>query len=691
MEKKLQNPPESPSVDMVDTKNSNNTLECIICAEKIDGVARLRSLNMCSHSEPICSLCFLRIRALQRNYDCPSCKTRLEHIICTSDPAATFQSFMIWGESIGENYIYDSKSQIFFEKDYSMKVVSKLWQYSCVVCGQTKRDFKSLKSHYFGDHQMHLCALCHEFKQCFPSELQSYTHQSYDKHIRFGNNDGSKGHPNCEFCKKRFYDSHALFIHLSRDHYTCHICDNLGVKFKYYDTYQHLEEHFRKAHFLCEEPMCLDRKFMVFKNEIDLAAHNRQYHPHLSFNRAIPIRFTYESASEQKRPQESSRGKEDSKGQQENADNLPRTSRFEGGLGGRAHDGEWQVEIQSVATDPRDPNRHANRNFPAENGPSLTSAATEEFPELISSSANSSALLNKWSSLRENGVNQMDRNKAAKDFPSLPTSKKKKSAVSSSKNGAGMHQSTSASSLSSWASDSANTSSKSDKNKSSTNNGKKLSSREVEEEPLWNSTGFTVNESYEYDLAEALKASLEQMDYSGESIKASSVKDTAAPSISKKSNDPEEEFPSLQQQKNPASPNTNELMKAFKTSAKPKKPAMSSDLAAIFKSAGVDTSAKKKKGGSGITLVKTLQNPPTVPSSAMHDESLPTPPPVVRSQISQPSVTSSTSNVHRKSEASVPKHAGSWATIGGADKGRKVDSPVVRVDESEYPSLGGKR
>jgi hypothetical protein len=63
---------------------------------------------------------------------------------------------------------------------------------------------------------------------------------------------GFFGHPRCEFCRARFYDKSHLFEHLTKEHYTCHLCEAAGQLHKYYRDYNDLERHFRKDHHLCE-------------------------------------------------------------------------------------------------------------------------------------------------------------------------------------------------------------------------------------------------------------------------------------------------------------------------------------------------------------------------------------------------------------------------------------------------------
>lgn len=151
----------------------------------------------------------------------------------------------------------------------------------CTVCSQIKRDSETLRKHVMSDHNMIMCMLCIDHLKCFPAEFQIYESKDYESHVRFGDKFGSQGHPNCEFCKKRYFDKTELFMHLHVDHFTCHICEKNGIYYKYYENYNCLENHFRREHCLCEEPSCLERKYIVFSNEIDMANHRRQWHPQL--------------------------------------------------------------------------------------------------------------------------------------------------------------------------------------------------------------------------------------------------------------------------------------------------------------------------------------------------------------------------------------------------------------------------
>ena len=212
-------------------------LTCFLCAFPFEANQRVRCVGVCGHNN-VCSICFLRLRSIQRNFSCASCKQQLDHVICSDKVGAQFSDFTIWGDNIGPDYIYDEKSQMFFQKAYHISKVETLWAFKCGICKQTRRDMKQLKQHYQAEHNMQMCELCIENKQAFPSEQKVYKQSDYENHLRKGDQDGSEGHPKCEFCRKRYYDKTGLFMHLARDHFTCHLCDRAGIQFKYYADYK---------------------------------------------------------------------------------------------------------------------------------------------------------------------------------------------------------------------------------------------------------------------------------------------------------------------------------------------------------------------------------------------------------------------------------------------------------------------
>lgn len=65
-----------------------------------------------------------------------------------------------------------------------------------------------------------------------------YTKAQLSQHIKTGDSevDGSEserggfmGHPICEFCQDPFYGDNELYLHMSTEHYTCHICQRYNM------------------------------------------------------------------------------------------------------------------------------------------------------------------------------------------------------------------------------------------------------------------------------------------------------------------------------------------------------------------------------------------------------------------------------------------------------------------------------
>lgn len=130
--------------------------------------------------------------------------------------------------------------------------------------------------------------LCTRNKKVFTHEHELFTYAELRKHQKFGDDNpgavdqsGFKGHPDCGFCRQRFYGDDELYTHCRDKHERCHICDrhSEGRKQQYYVDYDSLEVHFRKDHFLCPDRECLEKKFVVFDSEMDLKAHQLEVHP----------------------------------------------------------------------------------------------------------------------------------------------------------------------------------------------------------------------------------------------------------------------------------------------------------------------------------------------------------------------------------------------------------------------------
>ncbi|KAG5440780.1 hypothetical protein PCK2_000216 [Pneumocystis canis] len=113
---------------------------------------------------------------------------------------------------------------------------------------------------------------------------------------------GFKGHPECGFCKRSFYDDDDLYKHCRECHERCHVCDQIAgkIKHQYYLNYDSLERHFREDHYICPETECLEKRFIVFGTEIDLKVHQLEVHKNNLSSKAlkeakkIPMSFVFD-------------------------------------------------------------------------------------------------------------------------------------------------------------------------------------------------------------------------------------------------------------------------------------------------------------------------------------------------------------------------------------------------------------
>lgn len=171
----------------------------------------------------------------------------------------------------------------------------------------------------------------------FTHEHALFTVAELRKHEKHGddapgsiNQSGFKGHPECGFCRQRFYGDDELYTHCRDKHERCHICDRRSGhrQQQYYVDYNALEEHFQKDHFLCLDQECLEKKFMVFESQMDLKGHQLECHPNgLSKDARRDARMVDLSAFDYRTPYQPQRQRRGAgRGRDPNADPLPPSS-----------------------------------------------------------------------------------------------------------------------------------------------------------------------------------------------------------------------------------------------------------------------------------------------------------------------------------------------------------------------------
>ncbi|KAI8320076.1 hypothetical protein GQ54DRAFT_264240, partial [Martensiomyces pterosporus] len=244
---------------------------CFICADPVVFYA----VGECDHRT--CHLCNLRLRALFKSKACPYCKTDIERVIYTRDAEASYaelskQSFQHHDKNLGIDF--DCKEAY----DATMYAL----QFNCPQRKCRYVDYegwKGLKEHVRSEHSLMFCDLCLKNKKSFAHEHKLFTKSQLRTHYSRGDSTGFPGHPECEFCRTSFYDNDQLFDHCRKKHEQCFICVRSDTgRQVYFANYQSLEEHFNSDHFPCRHASCLEKKFVVFEDDIDLQGHELETH-----------------------------------------------------------------------------------------------------------------------------------------------------------------------------------------------------------------------------------------------------------------------------------------------------------------------------------------------------------------------------------------------------------------------------
>ncbi|KAH6596723.1 hypothetical protein BASA61_003417 [Batrachochytrium salamandrivorans] len=261
----------SSAVPVVDAENDDAEV-CFICAEPV----KYYAMGICNH--PICHICSLRLRALYKQRDCPMCKTELDQVVFRGHADhRQFEDYKL------HQLKSDKPLSIYFEKGHMFDETMALLRYNCPASGCGMSCFTGwveLKKHIKNTHDLLMCELCTCYKKSFVHEHALFTSKALLQHNREGDPDDPsfKGHPECGFCKQRYYGADELYEHCRKSHEQCFLCTRLDQRHQYYVNYTSLEDHFSNDHFPCRHPSCLERKFVVFSSDIDLAGHELEVH-----------------------------------------------------------------------------------------------------------------------------------------------------------------------------------------------------------------------------------------------------------------------------------------------------------------------------------------------------------------------------------------------------------------------------
>ncbi|KAH8603152.1 hypothetical protein B0O99DRAFT_499146 [Bisporella sp. PMI_857] len=259
------------------TEDENDDADlCDICASKVEHIA----LSPCNHST--CHICALRRRVLYKTKDCTHCRTPAPYVIFTDDATKRYEDF-----TNAENMLTQEAIGVRYDNEEMQQDTQILLRYNCPdkSCDTACLSWPDLHRHVRAIHHRKICDLCSRHKKVFTHEHDLFTDKELDRHMKKGDDNpgavdqsGFRGHPECGFCRQRFYGDDELFVHCRERHERCFICDRNGGQPQYYVNYDSLTQHFSKDHYPCLEPACQERRFVVFPSEMDLKAHQLEEH-----------------------------------------------------------------------------------------------------------------------------------------------------------------------------------------------------------------------------------------------------------------------------------------------------------------------------------------------------------------------------------------------------------------------------
>jgi E3 ubiquitin-protein ligase ZNF598 len=246
-------------------KSLRPTPDCLVCLEPIEQYA----IGGCNHRE-VCAHCVLKIRLLGNELNCSLCKRPLDVLVVTSHPTRPFIEY-----DLQKLHCEPAWSLYTDDEQFLEAMRRRVNGFVCPRCDLSCGSRGALHRHLEKQHHLKYCRLCAEHRHEWLCDQSLYTNEQLRKHQTKG--DGAVkggGHPLCQFCKSRFYGNEELYHHLHTKHETCFLCQKAGRADDYFRDYQHLEHHFERNHFICNDPECRAKRFVAFSDAIALQAHD---------------------------------------------------------------------------------------------------------------------------------------------------------------------------------------------------------------------------------------------------------------------------------------------------------------------------------------------------------------------------------------------------------------------------------
>lgn len=292
-------------------------LSCPICTDS----ASYFAVGRCNHH--VCSLCAVRMRVKSKDTHCAICKEDLDVMVIYHAHSATHNATP--GQILDESQLlrpFNSFGLTAADCDVDngnipgvqvdhlggflfvdcAKHYNEIEMLRAMVCPfkHCKTRFptiQTLQKHLKEQHKdSQLCTLCVENRPLFVSEHtvmnpkqlmchfkgEEYVEAHGHQRAATSENVHTKGHPQCEFCTERFFDNAALYYHMQRQYFTCHLCPRQHM-FRYYIDAAALREHHHRDHIVCSicaaSPQLHDSDVAIaFRDAREYSDHMRHVH-----------------------------------------------------------------------------------------------------------------------------------------------------------------------------------------------------------------------------------------------------------------------------------------------------------------------------------------------------------------------------------------------------------------------------
>lgn len=262
--------------------------QCLLCCAENPSFV---SIGRCKHAD-ICWVCSIRLRSFTRDWRCPVCKEDLKEVLLTDDVEVVPDDW--------RTLHLDATLGVRFCNDVVRTEAARLFEYRCRLgdcargAGKSFYTLKELGNHLWYDHWRQFCYTCLHGRSSFLCEQHVYNRQDLHRHQREGDAAQLGGdrpvvpipaHPQCEFCRERFYNADELLRHMYKRHHLCQLCKRQGRHNEFFSNYRCLGMHYQDQHWVCAHTKCQRNgiRLIAFTSEEELHVHYLAEHPDVPY------------------------------------------------------------------------------------------------------------------------------------------------------------------------------------------------------------------------------------------------------------------------------------------------------------------------------------------------------------------------------------------------------------------------